>query len=73
MDAERMASAMAKIEQARRMLEEGVRELAAAASLPANDVRPRPMRRPPGESDEVAAARAKRILRAHGFVSTRDK
>ena len=74
MDAERITAALAKIEQARRMLDEGVRELAAATSVAVtNVVSPRNVRRPPGESDELAAARAKRILRAHGFVPTRER
>ena len=73
MDPARIASALAKVEQARRMLDDAVRELAEAAAIPANDVRARSVRRPAGESDEVAAARARRILRAHGFVSTRER
>jgi hypothetical protein len=74
MDAGRITAALAKIEQARRMLDEGVRELAAATSVVATSVvSPRSVRRPPGASDDLAAARAKRILRAHGFVPTRER
>ena len=68
MNAGRIAAALAKIEQAQRMLDEGVRDLAAATSVAPGDVVPRTIRRPPGESDEVAAARARRILREKGFV-----
>ena len=73
MDAARVARAAAKVEHARRMLDEALRDLAEASTAPANDVCPRNVKRPPGESNEIAAARAKRILRAHGFVSTRDR
>ncbi len=68
MNAGRIAAALAKIEHAQRMLDEGVRDLAAATSVVPGDVAPRTIRRPPGESDEVAAARARRILREKGFV-----
>jgi hypothetical protein len=68
-----IALAVARLEHARRMLDDAVREIADAASIPANDIRPRRVRRPAGHSDDVAAARAKRILRAHGFVPTGDR
>ncbi len=61
--------AAAKIAQARRLIDEGLALLAGDAVDGECLARlPRRMTRPAGESDEVAAAKARRILREKGFV-----
>jgi hypothetical protein len=62
-------AAFAKLTEARRLIDEGLALLGGAVvheDMPARV--PRRMTRPPGESDELSAARARRILQEKGFV-----
>lgn len=61
--------AVAKIAEGRRLIDEGLALLAGDVVQGEGPARvPRRMTRPPGDSDEVAAAKARRILREKGFV-----
>ena len=61
--------AAAKIAEGRRLIDEGLALLAGDVVHGEGFARlPRRMTRPAGESDEVAAAKARRILREKGFV-----
>lgn len=61
--------AATKIAEGRRLIDEGLALLAGDVVHGEGLARlPRRMTRPAGESDEVAAAKARRILREKGFV-----
>jgi hypothetical protein len=61
--------AAAKIAEGRRLIDEGLALLAGDVVQGEGPARvARRMTRPPGDSDEVAAAKARRILREKGFV-----
>lgn len=61
--------ALAKITEGRRLIDEGLALLAGEVVHEKSLARVRRrMTRPAGESDEVAAAKARRILREKGFV-----
>jgi hypothetical protein len=61
--------ALAKIAEGRRLIDEGLALLAGDVVHEESLARVRRrMTRPAGESDEVAAAKARRILREKGFV-----
>jgi hypothetical protein len=61
--------AAAKIAEGRRLIDEGLALLAGDVVRGEGPARvARRMTRPPGDSDEVAAAKARRILREKGFV-----
>ena len=59
------------LELARALLDEVEAEILGAAARPANDAprarRPRELRRPAGESDELTRRRAQKFLRERGF------
>jgi hypothetical protein len=61
--------AAAKIAEGRRLIDEGLALLTGDVVQGEGPARvARRMTRPPGDSDEVAAAKARRILRERGFV-----
>ncbi len=65
----RVQLAAARIAEGRRMIDEGLALLAGDVVHRDGPARvPRRTTRPAGESDEVAAAKARRILREKGFV-----